>query len=136
MKLGAIDAVVAESEREATITITRPDGEPYRAADGTECTITFTGDQSRTYRAERERIRRRALNSRKSKVDPKDVDRNRIDIAAAAVTRWSGWEGDDDQPAACTPENVKRLLKAEHILVQLEEGIASHSDFFTSASPS
>lgn len=133
MKLSQLATVVAQSEQIATITIYQPNGQPYTGTGG-ECTISFTGSESKAYLHERTRIQRRALNRRKMNTEPADVLRNRIDLAAAAVTGWANWEDDNDEPAPCTPQNVKNLLQVEHILVQLEEGIAGHADFFAKPS--
>jgi hypothetical protein len=136
MKLKQLSEVLAQAEREATITIYQPDNEPYRASDGSECTITFTSAESKAYRRAREIVQRRALRSKKANVEPDEILRNRVDLAAAPVVRWHGWEGDDDTAAPCTIENVRELLAVEHILTQLEQGINAHASFFTNNSPS
>lgn len=130
MKLSAVKAKVSESERVATLVIYQPDGEPYRSKSGEECTLSFTGSESKAYRIERERIQRRSLNRRQTKVDPADILKNRVDLAAAPLTGWTGWEDDDDEPAAFSKEGAKGLLEVEHILTQLEAGIEAHASFF------
>lgn len=129
MDLGQIETVVAQSEQVATITVFQPNDEPYRGSDGKESTLSFTGSESRAFRAARDSVTRRVLRSRKTRLEADDIERNRIDLAASVVTAWSGWEI-GGKPAPCTPENVKALLKVEHILVQLEGAINGHADFF------
>jgi hypothetical protein len=76
------------------------------------------------------------LRSRSVKLEPEDLRRNRIELAAAAVVDWHGWET-NGLTFLCTPENVRLLFRqAEHILEQVEAAINSHSDFFTDSSPS
>lgn len=139
MRMSKLKDVVAASEQPTTVTIYMPSGEPYLGPDGKPCTITHTGKESKAFVAGREAIQRRMLRQRKTKLEPADLQRNRIDQAAAPVTAWSGWTEDDEvTPAALNTANLHSLLSVEHILEQLEESIEAHgsADFFTSSSPS
>lgn len=127
-----VDDVRAGHDESKPVTILRLDGEPYKALDGTDSTISVVGSESRRMRkweeAERERMKVGGFN----RTD--DAER-RVARVVAAVTAWHGWDADGaDLP--CTPDNVRALLSSEgavHILRQLETGIAGHS-LFSSAS--
>lgn len=129
----SIDAVLAEDEREATVTIYQKNGDPYTALDGTDSTISFVGAESKRVREQLAKIQKRLLNKGRRKMTPEQIRRNRIDTAAVTVTTWHGWET-DGQEAQCTFENVRNLLRPEHILVQLELAVSEHGDFFDAPS--
>lgn len=133
MDITQLNAEVAKDETGVTIEISKKDGTPYLAADGTPCTITVLGSESKRYRDARDLTQRRALHKRRVKLEPADIMRNRIELAAAAITDWHGWEIGGKE-AACTPEHIQTLLKVYHILEQVEEGIESHADFFAAQS--
>lgn len=137
MDISKLSTVVALSEEPKTVIIYQPSGEPYRGSDGKPSTITHTGPESAAYRAAKDKGLRRQLRARRTKMEPEDVLRSRIELAAAPVTAWTGWEN-GTTAAECTPQNVQALLRVEHILTQLEESVASHgeSDFFTNAATS
>jgi putative IMPACT (imprinted ancient) family translation regulator len=123
------------SEQEATGTIYQPGGDAYLAPDGkTECTITVLGKESTLYRRADDAITRRALRSGRA-LTPEELRQNRIDRAAAVVTRWYGWEM-DGQPAECERDNVRKLLRVQHILEQVEALIEGHAAFFRKSSGS
>lgn len=139
MKLSDLKEIAAASEHPSTVTIYQPNGDPYRGPDGQPCTITHTGKESRAYKEATEARDRRLIRKRKVSSDPKDWRRNRVDIAAAVVTGWSGWtEEDETTPLPATRENVRALLAYDHILEQLEASIEEHDggDFFTTSSAS
>lgn len=127
--ISTIEAQVAKDEEIADIPIYQKNGDPYLAADGSPATIGVTGTDAKRYVAMQATIQRRMLNQRRAKLEPADIQRNRIDQASSGVGRWHGWEN-GDQPLDATPENVKGLLRVSHILDQVEAGIAAHSDFF------
>lgn len=135
MDVSQLDAVIAQDEEGSVIPINQKNGEPYMGADGSPSTITVVGSESKRYRQAKDAIQRRNLRSRASKVEPADLLRNRIELAAAAVIAWNGWE-EEGKPYPCTPENVKRLFRADHIFEQVEMGIFAHADFFGKSSAS
>lgn len=129
MDIGQIGSIVAQSEEGATAIIYQPNGEPYRGADGKNSTITALGSESKAYRAARDTITRRALRQGRRRIEPDELLKNRIDLAAACVIDWSGWEsGGKSYPL--TPANVRTLIAAEHILTQVEELIQEHANHF------
>lgn len=135
MELNQIASVVAEAEQVATITIYKPNGDAYEGPDGSPCTLSFTGPESRAYAAAKKDLTRVALRQGKRRLDVDDVTKGRVKLAAAPVTAWAGWT-DGGTQAPFTPANLEMLLQVEHILAQLEEGISSHGDFFPKSSPS
>ncbi len=135
MDINTLKFKVAQDDTPVTIPIYQKDGDPYLAADGTPATIDVVGSESKRYKAARTQITKTMLRSRRARVEPEDLQRNRITMAAAAVTGWHGWEnGSDALP--CSEENIKSLLEVEHILDQVEAGIAAHADFFKQSSNS
>lgn len=129
MDISKMDAVMALDEVEVEITIYQKDGSPYTGPDGeTPCTITVVGEESKRVMDADQATQRRMLHQRKTRLEPKDILFNRIFRASAAVTKWSQWTDGDDF-AEPTRENVRMLLKAPHILTQVEGGITGHSDF-------
>lgn len=130
MDLTQLDAEIAKDETGVLVPLFQKNGDPYTAADGAPSTVTVVGSESARYRAAKSDIMRRALNQRRTKLEPADIARNRVDLAVAAVIEWAGWEA-GGKPAACTPDNVRSLMRAEHILEQVEAGISGHADFFS-----
>jgi hypothetical protein len=132
-----IDEVIAQDEQEVTVTIYQPSGEPYVAADGkTECTVTVIGRESKAYRRAKDVQQKRMLNGgRGAKLEPEDLRANRVALAVGAMRKWSGWEMDGG-PAELNRENAQRLLRADHILEQVEDAIDKHAVFFARASQS
>lgn len=135
MDISKIESEVEQDETGVAVTIYQKNGEAYKAPDGSDCTITVLGEDAKQVRRASEVNQRRMLRSRTAKVEPADVRRNRVDYATAAVSTWSGWEI-GGKTAECSPENVKALLKSDHILRQVEQAVSSHADFFVSNSSS
>jgi hypothetical protein len=136
MNLEQIEVEVAKDEEGAVVPIMRKNGEPYKSdIDGSESTITVVGSESKRYRNADDAAQRRRLRSRKSRLDPADFRREREEIAVACIIDWHGWES-DGKALPCTPENVRKLLRYDHILAQVEGGIATHADFFANSSAS
>lgn len=135
MDINALKSKVAQDDTPVTIPIYQKDGDPYLAADGTPATIDVVGSESKRYKAARTKITKNMLRSRRVRVEPEDLQRNRIAMAAAAVTGWHGWEN-GNEPLACTEENIAMLLGIEHVLEQVEAGISAHTDFFKQSSSS
>ena len=130
----AVDAVLAADEQPIRITVYQPDGEPYRASDGSEATLDVLGAESARVRAAQDRNLRRYIRAR-GRHEGEIAREGRIERACAAVVAWHGWEL-GDQPAPCTPENLGKLFRAQHLLEQVEEAITEHARFFKPASPS
>ena len=134
MDFAKIADEIAQDEQIATVPIENKNGDPYLASDGSQSTISVVGSESTRVQHAKDVQTRRLLRSTRRKLEPKDLRENRIEIAAAAVVEWHGWEM-NGEAWPCTPENAKKLLGAEHILVQVEEAVSRHSTFFTSSSP-
>lgn len=126
---------IKQDEEVVDVPIFQKNGQPYLGADGSQSTIGVLGAESRKAQVARDSLTQRMIRSRAGKMTPKDLRQNRIDQAAAVVVRWSGWEH-EGKPWPCEPENVKAVLSADHILEQVEEGIARHADFFGNSSSS
>jgi len=135
MDILELDKETEQDEEGAAVPIFQRGGDPYLAADGTPATITVLGSESKKYKAGKRAATKKMLRSYGSHVEPEDVERNAISLAAAAVIDWHGWEA-NGQPVPCTPENVKVLLSRDHILTQVQLGIDRHSSFFAKASVS
>jgi len=133
MDLKKLAELRAVDEEGAVVTIYQRNGDPYLAMDGTESTMTVLGSEAKAYKAAKRNTTKRMLNRRRTMLEPEDIERNRINQAAAGVIEWHGWDdGKKDQP--CTPENVTVTLKEDHILEQVEAAIQGHADFFTQPS--
>lgn len=130
MDIRKIHEGVKRDEEGVPVTILDPMDQPYPAPDGTECTITVLGSESKRVRnASIEIARRRTRPGRRYQFTPEDAMEFRIELAAAAVVDWHGWEA-NGEPWPCEPENVRELLGVRHILVQVETAIQNHA-FFT-----
>jgi hypothetical protein len=135
----------AQDEVPTAIEIDQKNGDPYLAPESTPekpvpCTISVLGSDAKRVKLAKDKADRILLRAGRKKLKPSDLRKNRIAIAAAAVTGWTGWTyGPDNAPFPCTPENIRAMLSKEHILDQVESGVndhAEHADFFTSASSS
>jgi hypothetical protein len=135
MDINKLEAEVESDEQGAVVPIFKKNHEPYTAADGSQSTLTVTGSDSAKVRAAKDSAQRRIFRARAGRIEPADVRRNRVDVAAAAIIGWHGWENGGTE-APCTSENVKALLNRDHILEQAERAIDAHSDFFESSSSS
>lgn len=137
MKLSELKVAVAKDEEGVVVPIVGKDGEEYTALDGSPVTITVVGAEAKRIRDARTVQTKRVLRQQRTRLDVEDLRTNRIELAAAGVIAWHGWEDDNDQPIACTPENVKAVLAAaEHVLDQVEQGIQRHAAFFGPSSTS
>jgi hypothetical protein len=137
MKISALKEAVAQDEEGAVLPVEGKDGEPYTAADGTPCTITVVGSESKRMRAAVDRQTRRVLRNQRTKMDPDALRTNRIELAAAAVVAWHGFEDEAGTDVPCTPENVTEVLgAADHVLEQVEAGVRRHASFFAKSSAS
>ena len=127
MDIGRIDEIIAQDEELATVPIYQKNGDPYTGPDGQPCTIGVYGSESKAAKKAK-RVEFKKMQQLHGKMDSDDYELSRVEKAAAHVAEWTGWES-DRQLAACTPANVKALLEAEHILAQVEAGIAKHALF-------
>ena len=123
---------IAQADEIADIPIVDEAGEPYLGADGKPSTIGVLGQDSQTFKRALEDHSRRV--AKLSRAEQHKVDWRRA-TAVCAVQRWSGWE-DGTTPLPPTPENVDALLRALHILEQVEAGVKGHAGFFGTRSPS
>jgi hypothetical protein len=126
---------VAQSEQVVTITIYQPNEEPYKGPDGKDVTISVVGKESKAYIDAENAIVRRASKQRRQASVVDNMRQNRIDLAAACITGWSGWES-GGKPFPFTTENAKKLLGTRHILEQVEQAIGEHAANFTKTSTS
>jgi hypothetical protein len=131
MDITKIAEVVAQSEQGTTSPVYQPNGEPYLAADGkTPCTFTCVGKESKRVKLARDKQTKRMLRDRRGDVEVEDVRQNRVELAAAGLIEWTGWEA-NGAPWPCTPENVATLLdSADHLLEQAERLVDGHARFF------
>lgn len=127
-----LDAVIAQDEEKAVVTIFQKNGDAYLAPDGSECTVTLLGMESKRVKAALDKNTRALLQAKRQKREPKDVLAARIRVVIAAMTGWHGWVLDDaaTETAQLNDANVRLLVRADHILDQVEAGIAGHADFF------
>ena len=127
--------VIAEDEQPAVVTIYQPDGEPYRAADGSEATMSLLGSESKKVRQAQDRALRRLIRQRsRGQNEVEEARQNRIEVATAALVAWHGWEI-GGKPAVLTAENAAKVFRVQHILQQVEEVVSGHARFFKSNSP-
>ena len=134
MDITKIAEEVARDEEGSTFTPHDKHGDPYLGADGAPATITVVGSDSKRVRAVKDAQTRRMLRRQRTRLEPADLRQNRIEVAAAAVIEWTGWEDANGKPLPCTPEHVAELLTVDHILVQVEEEIDRPRNFSTSSS--
>jgi hypothetical protein len=131
-----IDEEIAQDEQSVDVPLDDKAGNPYLAPDGTTpAFVCVLGSDAQRVRLVKEAQTRKLLRQARKKYTPQDLRTDRIEAAAAAITAWSGWTL-NGEPWPCTPENVKQFLRAEHILVQIEDAIARHAAFFMNNSPS
>jgi len=135
MDISKIDTERAQDEEGVEVKITAKNGEPDLASDGTQTTITVVGVESDRYRKAVDRQTRKLLRNRRNQPEPADIRADRIELAAAAVIAWHGFE-DNGKEVPCTLENVRAVLRAQYILEQVETGIQGHADFFVQSSGS
>lgn len=117
-------------EEGVELPIFQKNGEPYVGMDGKQSTVTVVGNDSKAVREAERQNTQRVIRGGRTRLTPDQLHANRVNVAAAAVVGWNGWEK-DGKAWPCTPENVRQLLHTvPHILRQVEEGVASHADFF------
>jgi hypothetical protein len=126
-----LDDIIAQDEEGVVTPIYQKNDEPYLAPDGTPCTMTILGAESKRVTKATEATQRR-LGRRRKQEDAVQV--MRVERAIASVTAWHGWT-EGDRPAECTPDNLRKVCRAQHILVQIELARDGHADFFAKTSP-
>ena len=87
MDIKQLDKVVAADEEGAVITIYQKNGDPYTAADGTPCTMTVVGSESKRYKDAKRQSAKRMLKKRRTTLEPEEVEENAIRQATAASKR-------------------------------------------------
>lgn len=138
MNIDGLAKLAEQDDEGAVVTIYQRDGEPYRAEDGTDATVTVVGTESKQYRdaklAQSRKLFKRARSGARD-MTPEEAEAGAQRLAAAAVIDWHGWEA-DGKPLACTPDNVLKILKFPHIFEQVQAGIVGHAAFFAADSES
>lgn len=127
-----LDSIIAQDEEGVVTVFYDKNDDPYLAPDGTPCTMTILGAEAKRVAKATEKAQRKIGRDRGKQENA--IQFMRVERAIAAVTDWHGWTA-GDQPAACTPENLRIACKAQHILVQIEAARDGHADFFTNPSP-
>lgn len=133
--LAQVEAQVQKDEEVVDVPMFQKNGDPYLGSDGKQSTIGVVGSESKQYVQQRDKLTQRMIRRQQTKTTPKDLREQRIEQASSAVVRWSGWE-DKGKPWPCEINNVRALLKHDHVLEQVESGIHQHSDFFEARSRS
>ena len=128
MDVSKIDEEIAHDEDSVAIPINKKNGDPYVGANGEDATISVTGVDAKKYKKVRDRIQKKNLN-RSGKMETAELMKNRVDLAVAGSTGWSGWEA-NGASWEFNDENLRTLISKEHILEQVERGIKNHADFF------
>lgn len=135
-----LDAATAEEGH--TFTVLKRNKEPLLAADGSEVTLTVVGKESKRYRKAQDAITQRNLRRQRSdKLTAQELWKRRLELAAACIIGWHGLEA-DGVPAELTRENVTMALESRDskgdptyaLLVQCEQEIEGHADFFDESS--
>jgi hypothetical protein len=132
MELTSLKALREREDEGVVIAIYDKRGDAYTGVDGQPATITVVGSESKKYKdAKHAQYRRMAkrVRSGRSEPSPEELERDAVELAAAAVIGFDGWEA-DGKPLAFTPENVRLLLSFDHILEQVQGGIVRHASFF------
>lgn len=132
--LSAIQEAVKQEDEAVDVVIYDRAEQPYTSTvDGSESTIGVVGTESARYQKALAKRLRASVRAGKRNRSDREIMEARVELAASAVVRWSGWEM-HGTPWPCTPENVRELLGTPHILAQVEEAIEGHQRFFRSAS--
>lgn len=132
MNIGELTVLRAKEDEGVEVPIYDKRGDAYLGPDGEPASITVVGSESKKYReakhAQYRRMSKRVRGGR-SEPSPEELERDAVELAAAAVVAFKGWEA-DGKPLTFTPENVKTLLGFDHILEQVQAGIHRHASFF------
>lgn len=124
---------VAAREDEGTVVeLKDQNGEPLYADDAKTLpvTITVAGTYSTRYRRAVDQNRDRMLKRRQATLDGEQLNRQSLELIAAAIIAWSGLtESGADYPL--TKENAIALLDAcPWIREQVEMAASDHASFF------
>jgi hypothetical protein len=137
MKISALKASTDKHDEGMVVPILDESGEPMLAADESPVTVTVVGIESKRIRKVEDKQTRRVWRTGATDPDPDLLRKNRVELAAAAVIDWHGFEDDNDQPVPCTPENVVAVLSSSgHVLKQVEAGVRRPRALFPPASAS
>jgi hypothetical protein len=132
--LAAAAPVAALEDQGTTVELTGADGEPLTFGDGQPVTMTIAGTYSARYRKAERAEADRMLKRKKKTVTPEEAEERMVSLAAACVIDWAGIYS-SGEPLACTPDNVKAVLKAAPwIYGQVLEAMQDHARFFSTAS--
>lgn len=135
MNINELEGLADLEEEGVALPMFGKDGEPILGKDGEQATVTVVGGDSKQVRAVQQQVTRRQLRASRTSITPEEIQQNRINEAAAAITGWTGFE-DDDGPWPCNKENTRKLMSAPFLLRQVEEGVKAHSTFFVKSLPS
>lgn len=134
MDLSSFKGRAAKRDAGIVVPITHPD-----TGEKTDMSVTIA-----SYKSERvKKVQRRLANAamREQRRNPKkaatvdEVEEKAMDIMAAAVIDWSGFER-DGKPLPCTPENVRAVLTdpdMDFVAEQIDKA-AEDDQAFTTAS--
>lgn len=130
MRIDQLKDAVAQDEEGAVVTINDPDGNPYTAADGSDVTMTVLGSQSKARRKAEDAAAQSLARAGRSAFEPDAMRARRLNLVAACVTGWSGWEDEAGQPIPFSRENIKAVFAVDdRILTQVEAAIERHGFF-------
>ncbi len=136
MDISKIDTEIAQDEQGVDVPMFLRDGEPDLASDGSQTTFIVLGRDSAAVAKVLESQTRQALRrTNRTRLEPKDLYENRVNVALAAVIGWKGVES-GGKPVAFSVDACRSVLQHRHILEQVEAGVDSHARFFKSASQS
>jgi len=124
--LASLPAITAAEEQGTELHLRGPDGIPLYDGDA-PVTLRVAGKYSPRVRRVLNRQRDYWLRQKKIKPTREELDRQKIDVCAAALLGWSLTD-------EFTPENVRVLLSEDWTRDQVEEAMEEHADF--SAPPS
>jgi hypothetical protein len=108
--------------------------EPYLDAAGEPVTLTVLGKYAEPVRRQQDANLRRLLKKRQARSTPEEIRENRVSVATAAVTAWSGIEA-DGKPVPFSAANVREvLIAAPWVLEQVEAAMEAGAGFTPSRS--
>jgi hypothetical protein len=126
MDLSTLQKIAEQDEEVVDVVIRDRSNQPYLAKDGSKATIGVFGSESATYKKRRLDADRKAARSGEIL---STLEIRRLN-AACGIARWHGWEA-GGEPLACNLENVAKVLAFDHILYQVEGGIARRDGGFS-----
>lgn len=133
MDIAKIHEELVNEEQAVVVTICDKLSEPYKAADGTDCTISVVGSDSTRFKEQEKANKKWAKHLGRM---PTDEETNRLAVKqiATCCVAWHGFEK-DGKPWEFSTDNVAKLLTDfDHILDQVTGAVFRHKRFFTSNS--